>query len=494
MITNEQVAKIRRLFHAEHWKVGTIASELRLHPETVKSALRIDRFHRGPSPREKLTDSYVDFIRQTLERYPRLRATRIFEMIKSRGYTGSVVQLRRVVASLRPVSREAFLRLSTLPGEQAQADWASFGEVTIGSAKRRLSCLVITLSYSRALWLEFFFDQTIENFLLGHVHAFKDWGGISRTILYDNLRSVVLDRNHDAVKFHPRMLELSAHYHFDPRPCRPARGNEKGRVERAIQYIRHSFFAARPFTTLQDFNLQALAWRDSVAHTRPWPGDHSRVISDVFQEEKSRLLPLPVHPFDTDLIKPIRSDKTIYVRFDLNDYSIPHQFVGKLLTLVATPSTVRLLDGATEVASHRRSFDRRQRIEDPAHIQALVNHKRKAMASTAVARLAHAVPAINDFLDAAFRRGESITMLSNKLLQLLDDYGAAELCLAINEALDRQTPTYASVSFILGRRHRASRRALPRVDLSRRPELEAISVPTHQLEVYDALSKKKDPR
>jgi transposase len=495
MLTDEQIADIRRLFHAEHWKIGTIATHLDLHPETVRMALHVERFHRSPGLRKRLTDPYVGFIRQTLEQYPRLRATRIFEMVKSRGYAGSVIQLRRIVADLRPLTREAFLRLSTLPGEQAQADWAHFGEVTIGRAKRRLSCFVLTLSYSRALWLEFFFDQGIENFLLGHVHAFNDWQGVPRTILYDNLRAVVLDRHRDLVKFHPRILELAGHYHFDPRPCRPARGNEKGRVERAIQYIRHSFFDARPFTTLDDFNRQARLWRDAVAYARSWPGNSARTVAAVVAEEQQRLLPLPVHPFETDLIKPVRSDKTIYVRFDLNDYSIPHEFVGKPLTLAASRSAVRLLYGAAVIAIHRRSFDRHQRINDPAHVEALINHKRKALASTAVARLAHSVPAIDDFLDAAFHRGELIGPLGTQLLQLLDDYGAGELGQAVNEALDRQTPTYASVSFILRRRHLAKRRQpLHPVDLSRRPELEALSVPTHDLEVYDDLSKKKKPR
>jgi hypothetical protein len=215
-------------------------------------------------------------------------------------------------------------------------------------------------------------------------------------------------------------------------------------------------------------------------------------VSDVFQQERPRLLPLPRHVFDTDQIIPVHSDKTIYVRFDLNDYSIPHEFVGKPLTLVATPSIVRLLSGATEITRHTRCFDRHQQIEDPAHIQALVSQKRKASASTAVARLSHAVPAINQFLDAAFARGEPIAPLTGKLLKLLDDYGAAELSSAVDEAIERQTPTHASVSFILRRRHRAANRPLPAVDLSRRPELEALSVPTHQLEVYDALSKKKE--
>ena len=148
-------------------------------------------------------------------------------------------------------------------------------------------------------------------------------------MLSDNLRSAVLERRGDAVHFNPRLLELCAHYHFMVRPCQVGRGNEKGRVERAIQYVRGSFFAARPFTTLEDFNRQALRWRDEVAHRRPWPGDDSKTVEQAFEEEKPYLLPLPANPFNTDLVLSIRSGKTIYVRFDLNDYSIPPTYVGR---------------------------------------------------------------------------------------------------------------------------------------------------------------------
>ena len=124
MISAEEIAEIRRLYFAEHWKVGTIAAQLNLHPETVRNAIHAERFGGGRPPRTTLTDPYLDFIRDTLKQYPRLRATRIYEMVKARGYAGSVVQLRRVVARLRPAKREAFFRLSTLPGEWAQVDWA----------------------------------------------------------------------------------------------------------------------------------------------------------------------------------------------------------------------------------------------------------------------------------------------------------------------------------------------------------------------------------
>src|ERR1019366_9383494 len=320
MISAETRVQIRHLFFAEHWKIGTIARELGIHPDAVRHAIESDRFNRAQALRSCLTDPYLPFIRETLEQYPQLRATRIYQMVRDRGYPGCVVQLRRIVADLRPRRMEPFLRLHMLQGEQAQVDWAHFGEVAVGRARRRLSCFVITLSYSRALYLEFFFDQSMENFLRGHVHAFEAWSGVPRVILHDNLRSAVLERRGNQIHFHPRLMELCAHYHCMARPCQVRAGNQKGRVERAIRYVRESFWAGRCFTTLAECNRQALLWRDQVAHQRPWPGDDRGTVAEAFAEEQPRLLPLPAHLFNTDLVLPVRSAKTIYVRFDFNDY------------------------------------------------------------------------------------------------------------------------------------------------------------------------------
>lgn len=304
------------------------------------------------------------------------------------------------------------------------------------------------------------------------------------------MASVVAERHGDAIRFHTRLLELCAHYHFAALPCRPARGNEKGRVERAIQYIRHSFFAARRFTSIEDLNHQALIWRDEIAHRRVWPQDDSRRVLDALKEEQPRLLPLPAHPLETDLMIPVKSDKTIYTRFDLNDYSIPPEAVGKQLTLAASPDIVRLMDGDREIARHRRSYDRHERIDDPAHIAALVEEKRKALGATAGSRLKSVLPRANEFLDAAFQRGESIGRLSKKMIELLDDYGAAELSAAIDEALERETPRATSLALILEQRRRLRRRKLPPVDFSHHPHLQHLadlSVPTQSLEAYDDL-------
>jgi len=489
MIEAEQIVEIRRLFFVEHWKIGTIAAELGLHALTVGNALETHRFRRGPSLRPSQSDSFLPWIQSTLQTYPRLRATRLYQMLLGRGYHGSVIQLRRVVASLRPPSPEAFLRLHPFPAEQAQVDWAHFGKVTIGRAQRRLSAFLILLSYSRALWLEFFLDQSIENLCLGHIHAFQDWGGSPKSILCDNLRSVVTERYGDLIRFHPKMLELAAHYHFAFRPCRPARGNEKGRVERVIQYVRSSFFPARPFSSLEDFNRQALQWRDQIAHQRRWPGDDSLTITQAFAQEQPKLIPLPQHPFDTQLLRPVRSGKTPYVRFDLNDYSIPAEAVTRPLTLLASPERIRILDGNLTIADHPRCYDRHQSIENPDHFQALLAQKQKAQAAAAGNRLTITVPESRTFLQEAFQHGESILRTTKQLLTLLDDYGAPALTAALRLALQRDTPRAASVAFLLQKNSRAAAPPPLPVDLSRRPELPLFNVSTTPPEVYDALSQ-----
>jgi transposase len=486
MISPELRAQIRRYYYAEHWKIGTIASELSVHPEAVRNAVELQRLGVTQPLRPSVVDPYVEFIRQTLERHPRLRATRIYQMIRARGYTGSVVQLRRAVARLRPKSREAFLRLETFPGEQAQVDWAHFGQVMVGRARRVLSCFVMTLSYSRALFLEFFFDQTTENFLRGHVHAFDDWNGQPRVILYDNLKSAVLERRGSHILFNPRLLELSSHYHFAPQACQVRAGNQKGRVERAIRYVRDSFWAGRTFTTLAECNRQAWIWRDQVAHQRRWPGQDGRTVAQVFADEQPRLLSPPLHPFSADRIETVRSHKTIYIRFDLNDYSIPPEAVGRTLTLVASDTTVRILDGTVELARHPRTYDRQKQVLDPLHQEAVLKAKRKAIHATAAGRLEQVAPETRTLLDLAFAQGESAGSQTAQLMKLLDEHGPAAFRRAIAEALERNTPRACSVAFLLRRQPRLRRVAL---DLSHHPQAQSIDVRPHDLETYDELAR-----
>ena len=491
MTNPETRVQIRHYFYAEHWKIGTIARELNVHPDAVRTAIESDSFNRTQALRPSITDPYMAFVRETLNQHPRLRATRIYQMIRARGYSGSVVQLRRAVAQLRPPVREAFLRLQMFPAEQAQADWAHFGEIAVGRTRRKLSCFVMTLSWSRALYLEFFFDQTMENFLRGHVHAFEAWSGQPRVILYDNLKSAVIERRANQIHFNSRLLELCAHYHFVARPCQVRAGNQKGRVERAIRYVRESFWAGRSFTTLAECNRQALVWRDQIAHQRRWPGDDARTVEQVFAEEQPRLLPLPAHPFPTDLVVPVRSAKTIYVRFDLNDYSIPPEAVGRQLALIASDTEIRIQEGTAEIARHRRTYDRGQMVLDPAHQQALLNTKRKAFDVSPTGRLSAAAPESKTLLDLAFAQGESAGSQTAQLLKLLDQYGTAALRRAITEALERNTPRASSVAFLLRKQQRSSTPRLA-VDLSHHPQAQSIDVRPHDLETYDELARHND--
>ncbi len=494
MISTELRTRIRRLFFAEHWKVGTIAAELGVHHNTVALALETSRFINRGKIAASVLDPYKAFLGETLEKHPRLRATRLHAMIAARGYTGSVFPVRRYVKTVRPASRrEAFFRRSTLPGEEGQVDWASFGKITIGHANRRLSCFVMVLSWSRALFARFTLDQTLESFVRCHLQAFDKLGGVPRALLYDNLKTAVLERQGDVIHFHPRLLELAGHYHFAPKPCAPYRGNEKGKVERAIHYLRHSFFAARRFESLDDLNAQLEDWIEQVAHARPVPGDpDQRRVGAALVDERERLLPLPEHAFDSDHVRVVTSGKTPYIRFDLNDYSIPHTLVQKPLTLVASDTTVRILDGTEEIARHARCYDRGRLIEDSAHLAALAAQKRHAHALCSRDRLRRACAVAEVFLDALARRGLPLGSSTSRLLRLLDRYGAAALDAAMAEAHARGALSVQSVAHILDQAQRKAGEPPPiEVVLPLDPKVRDLHIEPHSLASYDALATSK---
>lgn len=490
MISAEERARIRRLFYVEHWKVGTIAAQLSVHRDTVLHAIEAERFQsRAGELRPSLLDPYKPFIAEQLDQYPRLRASRIYGMLRARGYAGSEVVVRRYVRTVRPVPKtEAYFHLATLPGEQGQVDWASFGKVRIGAALRALSCFVLVLGHSRAMYARFSLDQTLESFLRGHVEAFHALGGAPRVVLYDNLKSVVLERIGGHVRYHPRILELAGHYHFAPQPCAVRRGNEKGKVERAIQYLRHSFFAARRYSSLSDLNRQLTEWIATVAHARPVPGDPNKTaVADALRSEQPLLLPLPAHRFECDLVVPVASGKQPYVHFDRNDYTIPPELVRKPLTLVASEHEVRVLVGGAEVARHARCYDRGRRIEQRSHLHALAEHKRAARELRGRDRLRDACSHADAFLGALAHRGGPIGHHTVRLLKLLDAYGPAELDAALADALSRGTASAESVAHICDQRARARKQPPPVLLVHDDPRVTDLRVTPHKLAAYDAL-------
>jgi transposase len=488
-------AQILRYHHVEKWRVGTIARQLHVHSGTVTRVLAQAGLPRiGPPARRSQIEPYLPFIRTTLEKFPTLTASRLFAMVRERGYRGGPDHFRHLVACHRPRQpAEAYLRLRSLPGEQAQVDWGHFGHLVIGRARRPLMAFVMVLSWSRRIFLRFFLDARMESFLRGHVAAFAAFNGCARVLLYDNLKSAVLERHGDAIRFHPTLIAFAAHYRYEPRPVAVARGNEKGRVERAIRYVRDSFFAARSFADLDDLNAQAEAWCSGVAADRPCPEQPTQSVRAAFAAELPRLLPLPDNPYPLLERVAIKVGKTPYVRFDLNDYSVPHTEVQRLLTVLADPHEVRIVDGAQVLACHRRSYDKGAQIEDAAHVEALVADKRAARRHSGTDRLAQAAPASRDLLVRAAERGDNLGAITAALLRLLERYGAGELEAAIGDALARGVPHPNAVRLALDHR-REQRQELPpvAVDLPAHVKVRDTQVTPHRLDAYDQLKEPTD--
>lgn len=352
---------------------------------------------------------------------------------------------------------------------------------------------VMVLSYSRRIFLRFYLDARMENFLRGHVAAFTEIDGVPRTLLYDNLKSAVLERDGQAIRFNPVLLDFAGYHRFEPKPVAVARGNEKGRVERAIRYIRGAFFAAREFKDLDDLNEQAIAWCMGPASERPCPEDSTRTVNEVFIQEQARLLPLPKDHYPTEERLTVSSGKTPYIRFDLNDYSIPHTHVRKTLTLIASPSEVQILDGSHCIAVHPRSYDKGDQIETREHIQALVVAKQKARLHRSQDRLATTIPNAQDFLIAAGEKGYVLPTVTRDLEALLDSYGADELAIAMTEALAAGSPHPKTVYLALERRREKQNRPPPiAIQLSEKARKHDAPVRTHDLVNYDQLTGDSD--
>jgi len=498
MIGPDVVAEVVRLHVVEKWRPGTIARHLGIHRDTVKGAIRRAgiKVNRSKGRSSKL-DRFEGFIRDTFERYPKVPASVVWRMITSRGYSGSESHFRRWVRQreLRPRRQaEAFLELRTLAGEQAQVDWASFGKVSVAGGERRLSAFLMVLSYSRRIFVRFFFDQRMASFLEGHALAFEYFGRVPRTILYDNLKSAVLERIGDAIRFHPKLLEIAAWYRFMPRPVAVARGNEKGRVERAIAYLRASFFTSASWTSLTDLNREVLVWCVDVADQRPWPQHRSRGVMDAFAEEQDRLIDLPADAFAFAEHTPVSIGKTPYATFDCNRYSVPHSHVQRQLLIEATSQKVRVLDGPdTAIAEHARCWDKGQVIEEPEHIKGLEREKKEARLHRNQLRLLRAVPQAEKLLCDLASRQHALAVPVDELSRLLDAFGAHELRIAVEEALEAGSPHPGTVRLILDRRRRASHGQPPiPVTLPDDNRVRGLVVKTHNLAEYDSISKRKD--
>jgi hypothetical protein len=266
-----------------------------------------------------------------------------------------------------------------------------------------------------------------------------------------------------------------------------------GRVERAIRFVRGSFFAGRRWRDLDDLNAQALEWCMARATSRSRARDDERSVGEAFEEEGALLLRLPATPFPAEHVTEGRIGKTPYVRFDTNDYSVPLEHVYGVVTIAASETRVRILNGGEEICAHTRSYDKGARVEDPEHVAALGDLKRTARKGRVKDRLVRAAPASVEIFSELARRGASMGAASKALLRLLDSYGAEQLDAAMREALGRDTPEPHSIKLILDRRQLdAGLKPRMPVQLPDDPRVRDLAVRPATLEQYGSLRETED--
>jgi transposase len=479
-------AEIKRLHRVENRRVSDIARHLHVDRKTVRKTLAQERLpvptrvRRTPT----LLAAHRGFIQERLKAYPHLPATVIHQELQTQGYAGSVRIVQDHLKALRQKTKEVFLRIETAPGEEGQCDWAHCGTVQIGRVKRKLSAFVMVLSYCRMMYVEFTLSQCLEDFIQCHINAFQFFGGVPRKIRYDNLKAVVLARLGADIRFNPAFLEFSGIYGFEPSPCNVARGNEKGKVENGIYYLRVNFLAGRSMVW-RDVNTQVRAWLEGTANLRHHRTTHRRPI-DLWQEEKPSLISLPAKPFDATITRALRASHQALVRFEGNFYSVPHTYAYKTLILKATPTEVRLLADTTEVARHARSFERAVVIENPRHYDGVLSTKRKHFRLILTKRFRELGPPAPTFMEGILRAERRPAQHLQQILNLVGTYSRAEVLAALEHAMSCNVYGASYVkSILLQRRAAQGLPEIPPLHVQERPDWNEISTEDPDLSVYD---------
>lgn len=492
-VTPEIKAEMRRLVLRERWAIETVARRFGVHHSVVRRVLRDDSTSQCKTYPSAL-DPFKPYIVKRLTKLPKLSCVRLLDELRGQGYQLGIAILRRYVAKVRaPRPRKAYLRVEVTPGQQAQVDWGSFGHFRVGANQRPLSVFSMVLSWSRALYLDFSFDQKMDTFLRMHRRALEFFGGAPRSILYDNLKSVVLHHVGATVQFNPRFLEFAGHYLFEP-VAAPVRYPEaKGRVESSIKYIRQSFFYGSSFSSLDDLRTKAKIWRDEIANRRVHATTGVRP-SQRLLIERTKLHALPEHPFDTDLvIFPRVVSKDTRVQLDTNTYSVPPKYVGRTVQIRADDHTVRILCDGEEIAVHNRCWERRRAIEDRSHIDALLERRKAAQGPKRRDRLASLSPEGRVYLQEVARRPIDLESEVCKLLRLVNRYGETEVAQGMSAALAQRTFGARYVRTLIDQARFA--RGLgepPDPVVTGNPAADSIVVEPHALETYDDLFQNQE--
>jgi transposase len=487
MIDYPTFCRLRQLHDEQGLKVSQIAAELHLDPKTVEKWVDQPTYQRRQgSPRPSKLDAFKGQIVALLQRHP-YTAQQVLQQLRTQGYAGGYSILKEFVREVRPVRKPAYLMLEFAPGECAQVDWGSFGSVFVGSTRRRLSFFVMVLCYSRLLYLEFTLSEGMEQFLACHRHAFEFFGGVTEKVMIDNLKVGVLRHPvGEPALFHPRYLDLAAHYGFRPVACQVRKGNEKGRVESGVGYVKKNFLNGLEIPSFAAVNPAATLWRDTIANVRVH-GETQRQPSDLFSQEKPRLKPLPLMPYDCAIIRPIGANGCSHVILDTNRYSVPHRYASQKLTLKLYPDQLLLFHQEQLIATHPRSYDRRQKLTHPDHIKELVTQRHQAQHQTLLLRFlalgVHAEPYVRQLEAKCLNPRHHI----QKIVALSEIHGSENVGRALLDALTFEAYGCEYIANLLEQRQRHTP-APAALHLTRRQDLLDVELPPADLTPYEPKS------
>ena len=490
MIDYETFLRIKSLSGDKGLTAPQIARELSLTPKTVVKWLQEERYRPKKTSRAtSILDPFKDEIVRMLESHP-YTAAQVFQQLQEMKFQGGITIVRDYVAKVRPRRSPAFLTLSFAPGECAQVDWGSFGFVTTGSVRRRLSFFVMVLCYSRMAYVEFTVSQTMEHFLTCHQNAFDYFGGIPEKVMVDNLKSAVLKRPvGQPPVFNPKYLEFAGHYGFRIVPCNVAKGNEKGRVENAVGYVKKNFLAGLDIPRFDVLNPAARLWLDNIANVRIHRATRQKP-SELMEKERPCLKPLPCNRFDSGTVREVRASRLFRVAFDGNGYSVPAEYAGARLTMKCFPDRICLYHEGKLIARHPRSYDRNQDFEQPDHPKALLEQRKKAKEQKLYKTFLTLSPKAERYYFRLEEKRMNPLLHVKKIVALSEIYGAEQVGRAMEGAFELEAFSSEYIANIL----ESPLRRLPEADelhLTSKSEALELTVGPPDLNVYETDKKPK---
>jgi len=500
MIKVDERERIRRAYYIEEKSIRQIARELHHSREMVKAAIESAEpvTYTPKKPRSApVLGPYMARIDELLEENERLprkqRRTcrKIYEEIQSAGYTGSESRVRGYIAGKRGTKkkRKVYIPLEFDPGEDAQVDWGE-AAVILDGAEATVQLFLMRLSYSRRLFVAAFPTQKQEAFFEGHVRAFHFFGGVSRRIVYDNLKAAVLrileGRNR---KEQERFVLFRSHYLFESRFCTPGQGHEKGRVEKGVGFGRRNFLAAVPeFASFQELNEHLLAscQADDARQVDRQPV----TIGEAWEMEKPHLLPLPEKDFECCVNRPVILNGYSQVVYETNRYSVPTDQAYRNLVLKAYPFRVDILHLDSIVASHPRCYGQKQDILDPLHYLPLLEQRPGAFDhAKPLRRWRESWPPVYEqlleHLRAKWPDGKGVREFI-RILRLHVNHPADLIARAVAQALECGCGHLDGVQLCL-RQLTEPETAISAIDLTGWPQLADVGTREPDLSCYDQL-------